>query len=125
MLLTNLVAVGVVAVMSLSLVGCDGSAEEELTITRGVYVANQGNFSDGNGSITVYDPDTQASSTMVDDAGSTVQSATISDGNLYLMSNTGGRIDVYSLETGAAVGQITGLASPRYMAVGPTKIGYV
>jgi hypothetical protein len=94
-------------------------------ITQGVYVANQGNFSDANGSLFIYDPATESTAAMVDDAGSTIQSLAISNDKLYVMSNTGGRIDVFSLATGAAIDQIGGVASPRYMAIGPTQIAYV
>ncbi|NNE34603.1 MAG: hypothetical protein HKN13_05180 [Rhodothermales bacterium] len=111
--------------VSIAVSACDLSQEPSSRVARGVYVSNQGNFSDANGSVTVYDPTSQVSAPMVSDAGSTIQSATIFNGRLYIIANTGGRVDVYSLSDNSASGQITGLASPRYMAVGPAEIAYV
>ncbi len=81
-----------------------------------VLVANQGNFSDANGSITVYDP---SSGTTVQDAipnlGSIVQSLAIHDGKGYIMANSANRVDVFNVKTLQRTGQIQNVTSPRYM----------
>jgi len=101
--------------------GCEllgtNDTTEEPAVT-GVYVANQGNFSDANGSITVYDPDTQ---TVVQDAvpniGSIIQSLLLWKGKGFIMANTANRVDVFDLDTHARTAQIEEVTSPRYMAI--------
>lgn len=108
--------------------GCDllGSDEEDPVITTGVYVANQGNFSDGNGSVSIYDPITrEVSSNAIANLGSIVQSVTISDGRLFVLANTADRIDVFDLETNEQIASIEGVVNPRYMAVASNGKAYV
>lgn len=109
--------------------GCDllGSEDEnEETGATGVYVVNQGNFADANGSITIYDPDTETvSAEAIENFGSILQSITFHDGMLYVLGNSGDRIDVVDAVTNARVAQISGVVSPRYMAVGPNGKAYV
>lgn len=91
--------------------------------TTDVYVGNQGNFSDANGSVSHYDP---ASGMVVADVitnlNTLVQSITIEGDSAYVMSNTSNRIDIFDTTTNTRVSQIIGVPSPRYMAVvDPTK----
>lgn len=103
----------------ISLAGCDlltGSDESSL-VTTGVYVVNQGSFSAGNGTITIYDPASGAASvTAIKDLGSIAQSAYLSGGKLYLTANAANRIDVFDPATNLPAGQIADVLSPRYMA---------
>ncbi len=92
------------------------SADEEDPVASGVLVANQGNFSDGNGSITVYDPESRRTSTIASGIGSIIQSIAVQDDRVYVASNTGSRIDVFDVVTGQQVVQINDVPSPRYMA---------
>lgn len=116
--------IGLAAIL-IMISGCDTVNDDESAAAKGVFVASQGNFSDANGSAHVYDPELGSTSTYVDDALSTLQSATIADDRIYFVANSGARIDAYSLETSQIVGQITGLTSPRYMAVGENRLAYV
>lgn len=93
--------------------------------TTGVYVGNQGNFSDNNGSITYYDPATGAASEILSDFGTLVQSVTIVGDHVYVMSNTSANVDILDLATHERIGQIPGVASPRYMAVAMGSKAYV
>lgn len=93
--------------------------------TTGIYVANQGNFSDKNGSITYYDPVTGEASEVLSDFGTLVQSVALVGGSVYVMSNTSGNVDILDLATHERIGQIPGVASPRYMAVAPGSKAYV
>jgi DNA-binding beta-propeller fold protein YncE len=83
-----------------------------------VVVTNQGNFADGNGSITIHDP---ADGTTINDIGleipSIFQSSAIVGDRVYVMSNTAEQIDILSLTTGERIGQIPDVRSPRYMLV--------
>ncbi|MFQ5568761.1 MAG: DUF5074 domain-containing protein [Rhodothermales bacterium] len=93
--------------------------------TPGIYVANQGNFSDNNGSILFYDPATAQATEVLADFGTLVQSITLYNGRGYVMSNTSEAVDILDLGTRQRVGQVPGVASPRYMAVVDASKAYV
>lgn len=111
----------VLTTFSLALSACDSTSPEGNPVV-GVLVANQGNFSDGNGSVTGYDVESGTSSTLISGLSSIIQSIYVHNGKIYVLSNTANRIDVYDAATNSQVGQITGVVSPRYMlAVSDTK----
>ena len=94
--------------------------------TQAVFVGNQGNFSDANGTVTVYEPPTGAvTQDAVPDLGTLVQSITLDGDRGYVMSNTAGAVDVFDLATHDRIAQITGVAHPRYMAVVAPGKAYV
>jgi len=85
------------------------------------FVVNQGNFSDGNGSVTVLPTETNGLATQLFEGqlGSILQSATQIGDKLYLISNSANRIDVVDIGTQARIGQIGGedaspFSGPRY-----------
>lgn len=91
-----------------------------------IVVVNQGNFSTGDGSLTLIptfgsdDPDQLFEGQL----GSILQSATRYGDDLYLLSNSAGRVDIVDLETNVRTGQIAnGLSNPRYLAFDPVSIG--
>ncbi len=91
----------------------------------GVYIANQGNFSDGNGSITYYDLATRQAKEALSDFGTIVQSIEL-DGNFgYIASNTSSNVDILDLSTNTRVGQIREVGQPRYISVVGTDKAYV
>jgi YVTN family beta-propeller protein len=97
------------------MVGCDSSDPvDDSTPDVIVVVANQGNFSDGNGSITEYDPASGEVVTILSQPNSIIQSLNVHDGLLYVAMNTGDRIDIVDVARGL-VGQIADISSPRYM----------
>ncbi len=91
----------------------------------GIWIGNQGNFSDNNGSVTHYNPGTGEASTAIENFGTIVQSLTLHDGNVYVLSNTSGALDILDAATRERTGQIRGLNSPRYMAVATESKAYV
>ena len=107
-------------------VGCDTlGSEDEDPAAGAVYVANQGNFTDGNGSVTAYDPATeQASQNIYDLSGTTVQSLTLHDERVYVMANSGGYVNVYDAESSEQIAQMQ-TPNPRYMAVVSDEKAYV
>lgn len=103
--------------MSFTFSACELSPSDDDSPPVGkVLVANQGNFSDGNGSVTVYDPASEDPSTMASELASIVQSIRAWEGRIYVASNTGNRIDVFDATSGGQVGQIADVNSPRYIS---------
>lgn len=81
-----------------------------------VFVGNQGNFTAGDGSVTVYDPERDEATEPITGLGSIVQSVTAAFGRLYVAANTGGHVEVYDATSYERVGRIE-VANPRYVAV--------
>ncbi len=112
---------------TLTFTGCDlfGTDESPESVVSSVYVANQGNFSDGNGSVSTYNPETQQTAPgAISDVNALVQSLYLQGENLYVIANTGGRVDAHDAATLQRTSTITGLLSPRYMATHDT-LGFV
>jgi len=117
-----------VTVLGVSLVGCDlvGDAGTDAPSVSGVYVANQGNFGDGNGSVSVYDPTTgDRQPAAISDLGSIVQGLTVRDTTLLLTANSAARVDLFSTNGLTQTAQITGLTSPRYAAFDGPSTAYL
>lgn len=110
---------------ALIIAGCDNADPDDSPVTSGILVANQGNFSDGNGSVMLIDLASSNVTTVADGLASIVQSLELGDSTFHVVANTGGRVDVHSITTGQRVGQIAGLTSPRYMASLATGTAYV
>jgi hypothetical protein len=105
--------------LALGLAGCDvfGESDDDRPVTTGVFVGNQGNFSDGNGSITAHDPLTNTTDTLaVKDFKSILQSVSVHDGILYATGNSGNRLFRFDVRTLAPLSAID-VHSPRYVAV--------
>jgi hypothetical protein len=88
-------------------------------------IANQGNFGDGNGSVMVLDVETGTVTTLASGFGSIVQSVELNNGSVHVVANSAGRVDIRDLESGDLTGQVTGLASPRYMITLNPNTAYV
>lgn len=129
MTLRNLFLVVATTLLSLTLVGCDllGSDEDEPSVvTDGVYVANQGNFGDGNGSVSLYNPNTEnVTSNAIAGLNSIVQSIALRNDRLYVIANSGGRVDVFDPEDQSQQGQLTGLSGPRYLAFADNETAFL
>lgn len=115
----------------LVLAGCDTFGDDDEgdgDAAASILIANQGNFGDGNGSVTAYDPATGEATEGVAPAqiGSTVQGALAEDGRYYLVANTAGRLNIYDSETLDPLGQSRVLGSnPRYVAAAGSETAYV
>ena len=92
---------------------------------HGVYITNQGNFSDGNASITWYDLSTRQAKQVLSNFGTIAQSITLHGNYGYIASNTSNNVDILDLSTNMRVGQIRGVASPRYISVVDQGKAYV
>jgi hypothetical protein len=85
-----------------------------------VFIINEGNFSSGNSSVSMYDP---ASGNVVENfynvqnstsLGDVAQSMTYLNGKYYIVVNNSGKIIVCDNQF-KKTGEISGLASPRYL----------
>lgn len=83
-----------------------------------VFVGNQGNFTAGDGSVTVYDPTSEEATEPIADLASIVQSVSVNFGRLYATANTGGRVEVYDVTSSSydRIGRIE-VENPRYVAL--------
>src|SRR5690625_5358420 len=108
----------VLSAFLLTWTGCDllSTSDDDPAVPAGVVVGNQGEFSAGDGSITVYNPASNTSSTAVSNLESIVQSVEIIGDQLFVVANTGGRVDVYDVDSFERIGMVEGLVSPRYIA---------
>ncbi len=115
--------------LTLPLSGCDLLGTDDgnsAPVTDGVYVANQGNFGDGNGSVSVYDPATgERQPTAISGLGSIVQGIAIRDTTLLVTANSAGRVDVFSTNGPTQTAQISGVTSPRYAAFDGPSTAYL
>ena len=119
--------------LSMVMAGCDvfGSDDGELdTQAKQILITNQGNFSDENGSLSLYSlQDSTVNNNIISGFSGLPQSVTVSGSMAYVLVNTntfnGGRIDVIDLSTNTRVGQVAEIAAPRYMAFGPDNKAYV
>lgn len=106
-------------ILAAGLAGCDllGTNDDGPSpVTSGVYVANQGNFGDGNGSVSLYNPDSETTTqSAIGDLNSIVQSLALQSDRLFLTANTGGRLDVFDATDQTQVGQLSNFEGPRYL----------
>jgi len=117
-----------ITILGISLAGCDlvGDAGTDTPDIAGVYVANQGNFGDGNGSVSIYDPATeQVQPTAISDLGSIVQAIAVRDTSLLVTANSAARVDLFSTSGPTQTAQITGVTGPRYAAFDGASTAYI
>jgi len=106
------------------LAGCDLSGndnDEPIPASTTAFVANQGNFSDANGSVSTFDFQTGAAAPAAigpDVLGSTTQSLQIEDDRLFVVSNTAQRVDVFDANTLERTAQsAAAFENPRYLSI--------
>ena len=100
--------------------------EDLIPETIGVFVANGGNFSDQNGSITFYDPRAEQAQPL-DNLGAFLHRIALSGDSLYAITNTfsGGRLEVLDANTGARVSQVVTEATPRAIGLLDVQTAYL
>lgn len=109
---------------ALLLVGCDAADPAPEPVAATVLVANQGNFSDGDGSVTAYDPETETAAEAITDLGTIIQSIELAGERLFVLANTGGRVEIFEPGGGTRLGRIE-VESPRYLALAGPEKAYV
>jgi hypothetical protein len=93
----------------------------DLDVENGVFIACEGNFMYGNGSLSFYHTEKKSVTNQLFYArnnvppGDVVQSLALKDNSLFIVVNNSGKIYVADAQTIEYKGSITGLTSPRYI----------
>jgi YVTN family beta-propeller protein len=106
----------------------DDSGNDSNLYKNGVFIVNEGQFMEGNSSVSFYNPSTK---TYVDNIfelvnnrplGDIAQSIYLHNNRAYIVVNNSGKIEVVDAETFESLGTIQNLTSPRYfLPVGNNK----
>ncbi|WP_251964952.1 YncE family protein [Salinibacter ruber] len=119
------------AVAALSLTGCDlfGSNDDEgRRVTTDVVIANSGNFSAQDGSLTLYNP-TDSTAALKDIEVAFINSLAQHNGRLFVVDNTAsdnaGKITSFDTDQLEQIDQISNPRPPRYVAFPGDDKGYI
>lgn len=116
------------------LTGCikpDNPQPQNYSFGGGVYIVNEGNFGSGNGTLSLFSYDSiKVFNDLFRSAnnrplGDVPNSIAISSGKAYIVVNNSGKIEVADARTLVSQGAISGLNSPRNMAVASSSKAYV
>lgn len=95
--------------------------EDIAPVAQGVFIVNEGNFTYGNASLSIYDIENKRVENEVFirtngiKLGDVAQSMTIRGGKGYIVVNNSGIIFIVNADTYKITGEITGFTSPRHM----------
>lgn len=111
--------------LAFSLASCksdDDSRQEQTTYDAGIFIANEGPFQNGSGTVSFWN---RATGETVQDifaaanagamAGNILQSIHIENERAFLVVNNAGKVVVTDADTFEKTGEITGLQQPRYL----------
>jgi DNA-binding beta-propeller fold protein YncE len=114
-----------IAVLFLLFSACSDEPVEtvffDLDTENGIFIACEGNFMYGNGSLSFYNPESQKVINQLFYArnnaplGDVVQSLSLFRNQLFIVVNNSGKIYVVDAETAKYKGAVTGLTSPRHI----------
>lgn len=117
-------ALGMLALGATLLSSCEKTDDEPAGIyQKGVFIANEGNFTKDNGSVSFYHYDGDSVSNNIFQKtngrvlGDVVQSVKVSGDRAYVVVNNSNKIEVVNSQTFKEVGVIEGITSPRQMEV--------
>jgi DNA-binding beta-propeller fold protein YncE len=126
-------------ILSIALFSCENGDEPSIIIEpevslgkyeNSVFVLNEGNFGDGDGSVSAYRKSDSTSHLTIFETvnnftlGDVVQSAIIQDSLMLIVVNNSNRIEVVNAYTFESVYSVTDVALPRYIAISGDK-GYL
>lgn len=116
------------------LISCEGFHDvppADYSFGGGVYIVNEGNFNNGNGSISFYSYDSLKvfndlfSTANGRPLGDVPNSMTVNGDKGYIVVNNSGKIEIVDMKTLKSAGTISGLNSPRNMTVINGSKGYI
>jgi hypothetical protein len=122
--------IALLIVAPLLLTGCDlfGSNDDERSVTTDVVIANSGNFSAQDGSLTLYSPP-DSTATLRDIDVAFINSLTLYNDRLFVVDNTqadnAGRITTFDPDQLEPIDQISNPRPPRYIAFPSEDKAYV
>ncbi|MEF8816570.1 MAG: hypothetical protein V5A20_04055 [Salinibacter sp.] len=123
--------VACLAAIALLITGCDlfGSNDDDRRVTTDVVIANSGNFSAQDGSLTLYSP-SDSTATLNDIDVAFINSLALHNNRLFVVDNTqsdnAGRITTFDTDQLGPIGQISDLQRPPRRIAFPTENkGYV
>jgi hypothetical protein len=104
--------------------------EQVNTSTTDVLIGCEGNFGWGNASLSLYQPQSKTVSNQLFQnvngfgLGDVLQSITEVNGNLYLVVNNSGKIEIIDTSNYESIGTLNGFSSPRYLVAKNASKGY-
>lgn len=119
-----------VALLALLVSGCSRDERTDLNLSGGVFVVNEGPYSNGSGSISFLKKQPLSAENDLfgrvnnRPVGSVPNSMTLHNGKGYIVVNNSGRVEIVNASTLASEGNIPNLLQPRYM-VCSGNTGYV
>lgn len=106
----------------------DDNTTDALVPDGSVLILNQGQFTHGNATVTLYNPVTDSTTQNLFQSvnsrplGDVAQSMMVSNGKGYIVVNNSSKIEVVDMNSFQSAGTITGVVSPRYiLPVGNNK----
>lgn len=120
------------AVLATVISGCSTKEETpQAEFTKGIFIVNEGNFTESNGSVGFYNESTEEISNDIYNQangvspGGIIQSLYFYKNLAFIIDQAGNRVEVVEAETFKSVATIEqGLSNPRYMVISNGK-GYV
>jgi hypothetical protein len=127
----NFIIIIILSVVSCSCTKNPPDENDSFLSGSGVFILNEGNFNWGNGSLSFYSYDSAKiyNELFLDingrPLGDVPNSMIINDYLAYIVVNNSGKIEVINRNSLESVATITGLISPRYMAIVNNSKAYV
>jgi len=115
-------------ILALTSCGKEDSSTPSADYSKGIFIVNEGKFTDGTGTITYFDP--QSHETKQDlfglvnekPLGNIAQSMCIFNGKGYIVVNNAGKVEVVDIKTFKSLGTITQLHNPsQFLVIDSTK----
>jgi hypothetical protein len=122
--------IALLAVATFSLTGCDlfGSNDDDRRVTTDVVVANSGNFTAQDGSLTLYNPE-DSTTTLNDINAAYIYSLALHNDRLFVVDqtlpNSAGRITTFGRDELGSIDQILNPRPPRTTAFSAENKAYV
>ncbi len=123
----------IAAVLALLFVACtDEPAPQPVSVTeQGIYILNEGSVTFNNASLSLYAPDSGFTENNIFEKvngvplGDIGQSMQIYGDNMFIVVNNSGKVYITDKNTAEFKGKITGLTSPRYIAIANNELAYI